>query len=1111
MTEAGYYRFPSINGKVVVFSCEGDLWAVPATGGLARRLTANPGEADRPALSPNGQLLAFTGRDEGHAEVCCMPSEGGPARRLTFLGADSAVAGWTPDGASIVFSSNAGQAFPRLYYLYALSPNGGQPARLPVGAALDISFRLLPGSGGMVIARNVTDIAFWKRYRGGRTGDLWVDPSGSGDWRRLIRLKGNVARPLWVGERIYFVSDHEGIGNLYSCLPDGNDLRQHTSHADYYVRQPATDGIRIVYMSGADLYLYAPREGMSRRIEVELRSPRAQRKRKFVDPARYLQGYEIHPQGHSVALTVRGKTFTMANWEGAVAQHGETNGVRYALAAWLSDGKRLVMVSDAAGEETLEVSRTDRPAEPERLDGLDIGRPVDLAASPKKDEVALANHRNELILVDLATRKVTVLDRSRHARIRGIAWSPDGQWLAYGFAETQQTTIIKLCHVESGELWAATRPVLHDVEPAFSPDGKYLYFLSYRDFDPVYDSLQFDLNFPWGMRPFLITLRADEFSPFIPTPRAPGKKARDAKDRAADRAASASTEQESTLCLKDAAGELKPDSKEEKTKEEKLVEIDLEGIADRVVAFPVPEGRYGRVTGIKDKVLFSAYPLEGALDRTPFGNGVPRAKGRIEVYDFEEQKHEVLVRDITDFGISLDHETLIYRAGNRLRVIEAGSKPDEDSDTPGRKSGWLDLGRVKVSVEPPSEWAQMFRQAWRLQRDQFWTPDMSGIDWQAVYRRYLPLLDRVATRSEVSDLIWEMQGELGTSHAYEMGGDYRPEPHYGQGFLGADLRCEPDLGSWVVTGIARGDVWDEEASSPLARPGVDVRPGDRLVAIGGRRVGADLSPQELLVNLAGNDVVVTFAPREAAQEGHEAPAERAFTVELLRDETPARYRDWVEANRRQVHEATGGHVGYVHIPDMGAKGYAEFHRGYLAEVDREGLIIDARFNRGGHVSPLLLAKLARRRLGYDVSRWAEPTPYPPESILGPMVALTNENAGSDGDMFSHAFKLMKLGPVIGTRTWGGVIGIWPRDPLIDGTITTQPEFSFWFEDVGWGIENYGTDPDIEVEIRPQDYVAGRDPQLERAIEEIQQRLTANPPVRPDFSDRPRLSLPGLPA
>jgi len=410
---------------------------------------------------------------------------------------------------------------------------------------------------------------------------------------------------------------------------------------------------------------------------------------------------------------------------------------------------------------------------------------------------------------------------------------------------------------------------------------------------------------------------------------------------------------------------------------------------------------------------------------------------------------------------------------------------------------------MRVAVTPGVEWRQMFREAWRLQRDHFWTPDMSKVDWLAVHDRYLPLVDRISSRAEFSDLMWEMQGELGTSHCYERGGDYRPQPVYPLGSLAAAYAYDPEREGWRITDIALGDAWDPQCDSPLRTPGVEVKIGDTILSINGQRLSADLSPEMALLNLAETEVTLTLLG-----EGEDDP--RNVTVKTLSDEFPVRYRQWVEANREKVHTDTQGRIGYLHIPDMGPRGYAEFHRYFLAEIDRDGLIVDVRFNGGGHVSALILQKLARKRIAYDRVRWLEdPEPYPPESVLGPIVALTNEQAGSDGDIFSHGFKLLGLGPLLGKRTWGGVVGIWPRHSLVDGTITTQPEYSFWFQDVGWGVENYGTDPDIEVDILPQDYARGVDTQLECAIAEALKLLETNPPQRPDFGNRPDLSLPKL--
>jgi tricorn protease len=1073
MPTAGYYRYPTIARNTVVFVSEDDLWTVSAHGGIARRLTSGLGMASFPALSPDGKFIAFSGRDEGHTEVYLMPAEGGQPKRLTFLGNNSLVVGWRPDG-KILFASNAAQPFLNIYLLYALSPQGGTPELLPTGPALSLS---LGPKNGRVIGRNAIDPARWKRYRGGTAGDIWIDPDGSGNWRRLVQIQGNLSRPMWIGDRIFFLSDHEGVGNLYSSTPTGQEIRRHTDHEDFYVRHPQTDGKCIVYHTGADLYVYDPSKDQSWKIEVEYHSPRTQRYRKFVESARYLEDYALHPKGHLLSVTTRGKVFTMGNWEGPTVQHGEPDGVRHRLARWLHDGTRLVSVCDAEGEEILEIFYADGLTPPERPTGIEFGRAMELKTSPKSDHVALTNHRNELILIDLATKQARVLDRSPYAPIAGFDWSPDGRWIAYSCALSLHTSAIKICKVESGEIFPVTRPVLQDASPTFDPDGKYLYFLSYREFDPVYDNLHFDLGFPRGVRPYLVTLKKDLANPFVPVPKAPEEKNQ------------------------------KPDEKEQKSEEK--IEIDLDGIEDRILAFPVPDGRYQQIAAMKGKVLYTSLPIEGSLNMNWFQLAEPPAKATLEAYDFEALKAEALISGITNFKLADDRKTLIYRAGNKLRVLKAGEKPDEKlaNEPPSKKSGWIDLSRVRVSVDPPAEWRQMFREAWRLQRDHFWTEDMADVDWRAVYERYFPLIDRISTRPEFSDLMWEMQGELGTSHAYEFGGDYRPEPRYDMGFLGADLVLAGANGRspllWKVAHIVHGDPWDATKSSPLAQPGVNVREGDTILAINGRRVDEQTSPYELLVNQANCEVLLTVGDAKG-----ENP--RTVSVKTLAAETPARYREWVEKNRKFVHEQTNGRVGYVHIPNMGPLGYSEFHRYFLSEIDREGLIVDVRFNGGGHVSELLLEKLARRRIAYVKTRWFGAQPYPADSVGGPMIALANEYAGSDGDIFSHNFKLLQLGPLVGKRTWGGVIGIWARHSLVDGGITTQPEFSFWFKDVGWKIENYGTDPDIEVEYRPQDYAAERDPQLERTVQEIIKLLEINPPSKPDFTKRPSRSLPKLP-
>jgi tricorn protease len=1049
MSTRGYLRQPSIAADAIVFVCDDDLWRVDAAGGTARRLTAGLGEVGTPCLSPDGRWLAYVARDEQHPEVYLMPAEGGPARRMTWLGPDVIVRGWTPEG-SILFVTTWGQPFFRNYRAHTLDVDGGLPNLLPYGQVNHLAFG---PKGAKVIGRNTADPARWKRYRGGTAGALWADATGSGEFHRLEMLKGNITSPLWLGNRIWFLSDFEGVGNLYSCAPDGSGVRRHTDHDDYYARHASTDGKRIVYQSGADIWLFDPTKDETKRLEIEVRAHRTQAARKFVAPAEFLGGYALHPAGHSVVTDVRGKLFSFALWEGAVRQHGAPDAVRLRHGRWLADGG-LVAVSDASGEERLHVFADGA----ERTLDADIGRVVAMETSPSGKQVAITNHRCEVLLADLENNTVQVVARSQFGRSEELAWSPDGAWLAYSFRTTSTTSAIHLYELAGKRIVPATNGEFGDYCPAFDPEGRYLYFLSVRTYDPVYDNVMFNMSFPRGGRPYLVALQAHGKPPFDPEPR----------------------------------GFAKPLDKDAAPKTPAL-QLDVAGLERRIAAFPVPEGVYRQIAGLHGKVLWTVFDVAGAHGRG--GLGVDRP-GRLECFDFATVHKETLVEKIDSFSLSRDAKTLLMREGRKLVALEAGKKPEpkagEGYPAHSRQTGSIDLERIRVSIDPSLEWRQMLREVARLQRDQFWVPDMSGVDWQAAVRKYEALLPRVSTRGELSDLIWEMHGELGTSHAYEMLGDHRKPPAWTLGALAADFKGDE------ITHIATGDAWEAASDSPLNAIGVEAKVGERIVAVNGQPVTKERPVTSLLVHQAGAKVELTFENKRTA------------LVTLLRDEMPARYRDWVERNRRWVHEQSKGRVGYLHLPDMMSAGFAEFHRYFIVECERDGMIVDVRYNRGGHVSQLLLERLARKRIGYDFSRWHQPEPYPAYSAFGPLVALTNEHAGSDGDIFSHCFKLMKIGPLIGKRTWGGVIGIYPRHPLVDGTTVTQPEFSFWFSDVGWSVENYGTDPDIDVDNAPQDHVAGRDRQLETALAVALKRIDEVRPSRPTAEGRPRLTPPPLP-
>lgn len=1080
MSDRPYARWPTLDGQNIVFVSEDDLWTVPVSGGLARRLTNEPTTVSRPLFSPDGQHLVFTGRDEGHAELYVMPAQGGAALRLTYTGPGSCRAfAWEDDGQTILFGSNHAHPF-SLLEVYRVSVQGGPIEKVEgLGTVSNLS---LGSDNRKAVGRKNADSARWKRYRGGTAGDVWVDSTGDGVFERLNSLKGNLGHPIYVGERVYFVSDHEGVGNIYSQVPgDDSSLKRHTQFTDFYVRWPQIHDQTIVFHAGADLYLLDLNNDELQHLDISLHSSKRHRRRKFVSADRHLESYDLHPKGHALAINARGRAYSFDLWENAVRSY-ESPG-RQRMASWLPDG-RLAMLEDSSGEERLAVA--DEQGEVSFvMPDVDIGRVVELAANPVYNQWLVTNHRYEIVLVDFDKNQAKVVDRSEHSRITEPTWAPDGLHFAYSCPCRPNNSDIRLARVEedgSVAIKAKTKPVLADHCPSFSVDGETLYFLSARVFNPIYDDLYFSLGFVAGNVPCLIPLKKDAPSPFNPVARAlgePAKKDDSKKDKKAEE-----------------KSEDKAESKDEDKKPEPLT-IDYDGFAERVLAFPVKEARYTHLqAGKSGKVFYCHSPIKGALGGG-WADPTPPAEQSLKMYDFEELKEKDVSGGISHFSLAQKGKVLIVRKGNRLRVVKAAAKlpKEEGSD---REGGWIDLSRVQCEVQPEREWSQMYREAWRLQRDQFWDPKMSNIDWQLVFDRYKPLLERVASRAEFSDLMWEMQGELGTSHAYEMGGDHRSGPRYPLGRLGADISW--DGTGWRIDHIVRGDSWVPSACSPLMAPGLNVEEGQYIVAVQGRQTSAEDSPDSLLLHTGGQFVELTIASSADGQDS------RRVKVKTARSEVEMRYREWVEGNRRKVHEASDGRLGYIHIPDMGPEGFAEFFRSFLSAVQRDGLVVDARFNRGGHVSQLLLEKLARKRLGYDAQRHGQAEVFPAYTVEGPIVALSNEYAGSDGDIFCHSFKLMELGPLVGTRTWGGVIGIYPRHRLADGTLTTQPEFSFWFKDVGYAVENYGTDPDIEIDHPPH---ATDDLQLNKAIEIALKDLHDNPIARPNLEDKPDLSLPKL--
>ncbi|MGW4436727.1 S41 family peptidase [Streptomyces sp. NPDC004596] len=1055
---SGYLRFPHPHGGLVTFVAEDDVWLAPLDGGRAWRVSADNVPVNHPRISPDGTAVAWTSTRDGAPEVHLAPVAGGPARRLTHWGSwRTQVRGWTPDGEVLALSTQ-GQASLRRSWARAVPLDGGPAATLPYGPVGAVAH----GPHTVLLSAPMgREAAWWKRYRGGTAGKLWIDLEGDGEFTRLHEeLDGNVEYPLWAGDRIAFLSDHEGTGALYSSLADGSDLRRHTPLEGFYARHAATDGTRVVYSSAGELWLLDDLDGAEpRRLDIRLGGPRVDLQPFPVNASHWFgSGAPDHTARGSV-VAVRGAVHWVTHRSGPARALAAQPGVRTRLPrAFRSEGEEwAVWVTDAEGEDALEFAPATGAVlgtPPRRLAAGQLGRVLELAMAPDGSRAAVASHDGRLLLVERETGEVREVTRSEHGDVHDLAFSPDSGWLAWAHPGPRPLSQLRLANTTDLSVTEATPLRFQDHAPAFTLDGRHLAFLSSRSFDPVYDEHVFDLAFVEGTRPYLITLSATTPSPFGPQRHGRPFGAPD-KDETPDSEGTPATR------------------------------IDLDGLADRIVPFPVEAARYSNLRAARDGVLWLRHPVRGVLGAGRATPDAPDPKTRLERYDLAQQRLEHLAADADHFEVSGDGRRVLLWSDGRLRVVPSDRHAADDED--GESNIAVDLTRIRQTVDPVAEWRQMYDETGRIMRDNFWRPDMGGVDWDGVLDRYRPVLDRLGAHDDLVDLLWEVQGELGTSHAY-----VTPRGGYGdgarQGLLGADVSRHED-GGWRVDRVLPSETSDPDARSPLAAPGVAVRPGDAIVAVAGQPVDPVTGPGPLLVGTAGKPVELTVSPAGGGELRH-------VVVVPLADEEPLRYHDWVAGRRAHVHERSGGRLGYLHVPDMQAPGWAQIHRDLRVEVAREGLVVDVRENRGGHTSQLVVEKLARRVVGWDLPRGMRPESYPRDAPRGPVVAVANEFSGSDGDIVNAAIRALGIGPVVGTRTWGGVIGIDSRYRLVDGTLITQPKYAFWLEGAGWGVENHGVDPDVEVVQRPQDHAAGRDPQLDEAIRLALQALEATPARTP---------------
>ncbi|MBB5910410.1 S41 family peptidase [Actinoalloteichus hymeniacidonis] len=1096
---AGYLRFPHLHGELIAFTAEDDVWLAPIDGGRAWRVSADRVPVSNPRFSPDGSQLAWTsGFDDGASEVRVASITGGSTRTLTHWGGfKTSVLGWLPgDQPRVIAATEAGEPSMRQTWAHAVPLDGGPATRLPYGPVGGIAFApqtrfaatgFERTSGGGVVLSTVVmnEPARQKRYRGGTAGKLWIDVEGSGEFVRILsEVNGHIVAPQWVGERVAFLSDHDGIANVYSCLPDGSDLRQHTHHTEFYARHAASDGRRIVYQHAGDLWALDSLDAEARKVDVRTAGPATGHRAYPIDTAGDLGAVAVDHLGRTSVVEVRGTVHRVTHVDGPAIALSVRPGVRARLPVVPADkdtGLGAVWVTDVRGADALETisePTASSYAQGRLLAEGKLGRVLELAVSPDGSTAAVASHDGRLSLVNLADGEIHPVVTSRHGAVSGVNFSPDSNWLTWSEPGPDPLRHIRLyCRADDTTVDVTDLRFI-DLEPVFTLDGRHLAFLSLRTFDPFYDEHDFDLAFIAACRPHLVPLSALTPSPFGPS-------------------------------LQGRPSEPVADAGEENVPAgPPCTEVDVEGIAQRVVPFPVGAGRYHSLSAAKGGLLWVSEPLTGTVGDALSPVEPQSSRQDLIRFDLERARSEILIEGLQAYQVSGDGSRLVFTDGNITRATSAERKSTGEGTGPD-ESILLDLTRIRVEVDPIAEWRQAYDEAARLMRDHFWRSDMGGVDWAAATARYRPLVERLGSQDDFYDLLWELHGEVDTAHAYVLPPNGGGDPQIRQGLLGADLTRTAD-GRWRIDRILPGESSDAKARSPLTAPGVAARAGEFLLAVNGRPVNPTTGPAPLLVGTAEQPVELligpamdTPAPATVERVGEDdsddegavsAVAEpRRVVVVPIGDEEALRYQDWIAGRRAHVRSLSGGRVGYLHVPDMQAVGWAQLFRDLRVETGREALIVDLRENRGGHTSQLVVEKLSRRVLGWQVAEngshgWS----YPAHAIRGPLVAVADEFSGSDGDLVNAAIKAMGIAPVVGVRTWGGTIGIDMQYRLVDGTTVTQPRYANWMEGQGWGIENHGVDPDVEVVRAPQHWARGEDPQLDTAVRLALDALVARP-------------------
>src|ERR1700681_4365895 len=1106
--EGRLLRFPDIYRDKIAFMYGGDLWLASSSGGTARRITSHPGRELFPKFSPDGKWLAFTGQYDGNFNVYVMPSEGGQPKQLTFyqgsaqpltdrMGVLNQVIGWTTDGKSIVFLSRRDASNGWIKRPFTVSLDGGLPQPMPMDEGGLLSF----SADGTKIAYNriFRNFRQWKRYTGGLAQDITIYDMKNNVVDQVIpHTDYTDTFPMWRGNTIYFTSDR-GAGhrlNLYSYDQGSQQVEQLTKFDEFDVMWPSLGLDAIIFENGGYLYRFDLEARQAKKLVVYVSGERDQAMKHWVSTSKQITDFDIAPDGKRAVIAARGEVFTVPAKDGSTRNLTHSPGVREQHVAWSPNGQWIAYISDRTGADEIYIAPQDGLAAEQQITSGHKGFMFQPAWSPDSSKIAWADKDLKLWYVDVKEKKPVEVDRGKYGEILNYSWSPDSKWLVYDKNLESGYSVVYLYGLADRKITAVTSTLTNSYSAVFDRDKRYLYFLSDRDYNEVLGNIDFEFANPKTTRVYAVTLTADEPSPF-PT-LSDEVKVKSEEPAAATPVPELNKKGKQPPIKKEPEPKTEEKAVQTETKEPpRVFKIDLDLIQNRIVALAVPPAVIRNLDATKEAIYYSTSPITGLSGPLPGENPA------IHAYDLKERKDKVLLEGADRFALSTGGSKLLYRAEGEGPVGIIDAKPPDAPHKVG--DGALKLDGMRVEVDPPQEWKQIFNEVWRQERDYFFEASMNGVDWQKTKDQYAQLLPYVADRYSLTYILGEMIGELSNSHTYFGGGDF-PDLHpVNVGLLGADFEADRASGMYRIKKIFSGENWNAHARSPLTEPGVNIKEGDYLVAINGRALRAPQIPDEFLMNTA-NEVVTLTVNSKAAADGA-----RKVVVKPIGDEYSLRELNMIETNRKKVDAASGGRIGYVYLPNMGDEGLNQFVKQYFPQIRKEGIIFDVRYNGGGFVDQLIFARLRRVLAAMGSARNFESGTTPGNVFYGYMACVTNHYAASDGDIFSYMFKRYKLGPLIGERTWGGVRGIRGNIPLMDGGYITRPEFSLYGLDSKWVIENRGVEPDVVVDNPPDLVLKGQDPQLERAVEMLMEQIKANPkklpgrpPDLPAYPDGPGL-------